>query len=111
MRSFEVSVWNSLKAENRCGQCHGKDGQSPTFADASDVNIAYSFAVPIVNLQDPASSLMVTKFDIGHTCWEQFDSVCADAIESMISNWAGVSGDVVTERAIQLSAPAIKKSG
>jgi len=111
VRSFEVNVWNSLKAENRCGQCHGNAGQTPTFADASDVNIAYSFAVPLVDLQDPASSLMVTKVAAGHNCWEQFNSVCADSIESMISNWAGVSADTTTARAIQLTAPAIKDPG
>jgi hypothetical protein len=111
VRSFEVNVWSSLKAENRCGQCHGNAGQSPTFADASDVNIAYSSAVPLVNLQDPASSLMVTKVATGHNCWEQFDSVCADSIESMIGNWAGISGDATTARTIQLTAPAIKAPG
>lgn len=111
VRSFEVNVWNSLKAENRCGQCHGNAGQAPTFADASDVNIAYSFAVPLVDLQDPASSLMVTKVAAGHNCWEQFDGVCADSIESMISSWAGVSGEAITARTIQLTAPEIKNPG
>ncbi len=110
VRSFEVNLWNSLKAENRCGQCHGSL-QSPTFVDPGDVNVAYSFAVPLVDLQDPASSLLVTKVAAGHNCWEQFASVCADSIESMISNWAGVSGDVNTARVIPLTAPEIKNPG
>ncbi len=113
VRSFEVNVWSSLKADNRCGQCHfeGEAGQAPAFADSSDVNIAYSHAVPLVNLQDPASSLLVTKLESGHNCWEQFDSVCADSVESMISNWAGVPDDTTTARAITLTAPAIKNPG
>lgn len=113
VRLFEVNVWNNLKAENRCGQCHyeGDGGQSPAFAEPSDVNIAYSNAVPLVNLQDPAQSRLVTKLESGHICWEQFDSVCADSVESMISNWAGVSDDTTTARAITLTAPTIKSPG
>ena len=112
VRLFEVNMWNSLKAENRCGQCHGGDvAQSPLFAEASNVNTAYSYAVPLVNLQNPASSLIVTKVASGHNCWEQFDSVCADTIESMINSWAGVSGEGVTSRTIQLTAPTIKDPG
>ncbi len=113
VRSFEVNVWNNLKAENRCGQCHfqGDGGQAPEFAETSDVNVAYSFAVPLVNLQDPSSSLLVTKLEAGHHCWEQFDSVCADSVESMITNWAGVSDDITTARAIKLTPPPIKNPG
>ncbi len=111
VRAFEVNVWSSLKADNRCGQCHGNGGQDPTFADASDVNIAYSYAVPLVDLQDPVNSLLVTKVASGHQCWEQFDSVCADVIESMVANWAGVNGTAVSARSIQMVPPAIKNPG
>ena len=52
-RRFEINVWNNLKADNRCGQCHTQDSdqaQEPYFMERSDVNVAYSFAVPLVNL-------------------------------------------------------------
>lgn len=110
VRDFEVNVWNNLKAENRCGQCHGEGGQTPNFADASDVNVAYTEAVPLVNLQDPASSLMATKVGSGHNCWEPVDAVCADIIENMITSWAG-DEDNTTARIIQLTAPVIKNPG
>ena len=113
VRSFEVNMWTSLKADNRCGQCHfeGDGGQAPAFADSSDVNLAYSFAVPLVDFQNPAASLLVEKVANGHNCWEQFSSVCADSIESMITNWAGVPTDTTTARAIVLTAPTIKDPG
>ena len=112
-RRFEINVWNNLKAENRCGQCHtsGSDqAQEPYFMERSDVNIAYSNAVPLVNLQDPAESRLVTKVAEGHNCWLDVPSACADSIESMISNWAG-SDNTTTARAIKLTPPAIKEPG
>ena len=108
VRAFEISVWNNLKADNRCGECHGNGGQSPNFADPTDVNVAYSYAVPLVNLQDPGSSLLVTKVGSGHNCWEAVDTVCADSIEQMIVNWAGGSGEELTARVIQMTAPTIR---
>ncbi|MDJ0834165.1 MAG: LamG domain-containing protein [Gammaproteobacteria bacterium] len=110
VRDFEVNVWNSLKLEERCGNCHGNSGQSPTFADATDVNLAYAQAVPLVNMQDPSSSVLVTKVGAGHNCWLASDSACADSIENMITAWAGVS-DTTTARVIQLTAPTIKDPG
>ncbi|MCP4077810.1 MAG: LamG domain-containing protein [Gammaproteobacteria bacterium] len=112
-RDFEVNLWNNLKTENRCGQCHAdiSGGQAPYFADPANVNTSYAAALPLVNLSDPSSSLLVTKVEAGHNCWEQFDSVCADSIKSMISNWAGLPSDTTTARAIKLTAPAIKTPG
>ena len=112
-RRFEVNVWNNLKAENRCGQCHtstSSQAQEPYFMERSDVNIAYSNAVPLVNLQEPEQSRLVTKVAEGHNCWLDVDTACADSIESMIANWAG-SENTTTARAIQLTAPAIKEPG
>ena len=113
VRDFEVSLWNSLKARDRCGECHfdGEGGQAPAFADPGNVNNAFSFAVPLVNLQDPSSSRLVSKVAEGHNCWEKFPSVCADSIESMIANWAGESVDTLTARSITLKAPEIKNPG
>jgi hypothetical protein len=110
VRSFQINVWENLVSNNRCGQCHGDSGQAPTFANASDVNAAYSEAVPLVDLTDPGSSLLVTKVGAGHNCWETLDSACADAIENMIIRWAGTDG-ADSVRQIQLEAPVIKDPG
>lgn len=109
VRRFEVNLWNNLKAENRCGQCHGK-GQKPDFANQTDVNLAYSEAVPNVNLLDPSSSLLVTKVGSGHNCWLTSDIACADSIEQMVINWSN-GASTATVRTIKLTAPAIKDPG
>ncbi len=109
-RAFEINVWNNLKSRNRCGQCHGENGQAPTFANAANVNAAYAEAVPLVNLADASSSRLVTKVGSGHNCWETVDSVCADAIENMISNWSGADSGS-SSRLIELNAPPIRNPG
>ncbi len=109
VRAFQINVWQYLKAQNRCGQCHGL-GQKPAFADPNDVNIAYSEAVPNVSLVDPSQSLLVTKVGGGHNCWLTSDIACADSIEQMITNWAGGTASS-TMRQIPLTAPTIKDPG
>lgn len=109
VRRFEVNLWNNLKAENRCGQCHGK-GQNPDFVNLTDVNLAYSNAVPLVSLVDPSSSLLVTKVGSGHNCWLTSNVACADSIEQMIITWAGGT-NLATVRTIKLTAPAIRSPG
>ena len=54
VRAFEVNLWNFLKANNRCGQCHA-NGQQPDFVNTNDVNLAYAKAVPLVSFVDPSS--------------------------------------------------------
>lgn len=112
VRKFEVNVWNNLKADNRCGQCHSSDGnnQAPFFAETSDVNVAYSAAISFVDLQTPSNSILVTKVGTGHNCWEAVDSVCADNIKNMINSWSGATS-TTTFREITLTAPEIKDPG
>ena len=111
VRKFQLAVWNNLKASNRCGQCHAPAQAAATypFADASNVNTSYASVIPFVNQQDPANSILVTKVGSGHQCWEPVDSVCADSIENMITNWVGQSDDT-TARIIQLTAPDVLKN-
>ena len=109
VRAYQQSVWVNLKAENRCGQCHGS-GQSPTFVNPDDINAAYAEALTIVNQRDPANSLMVTKVGGGHNCWLDSELACADSIERMINNWNG-NTDTDTVRQIELMAPVIKDPG
>ena len=110
VRAFENNVWNNLRSQNRCGQCHASGGQSPHFVDETNINSAYSAAVPLVNLAEPASSLLVTKVAGGHNCWEPLDNICADTIENMISAWAGEE-DGDNTRSIELTAPSIRAPG
>ncbi len=107
--SFETNFWTFLKEENRCGQCHRSD-QAPYFVDFSDVNAAYSEAIAYADLQDPASSIFVTKVGSGHNCWLASTAACATNIEQMITNWATDSA-VTSARLIQLTAPTIKSPG
>jgi len=114
VRAFEIYLWENLKADNRCGQCHGV-GQVPAFVDLSDVNTAYTNALPLVDLQDPAGSRLVAKVGLGHNCWlglvlqTDFDA-CAANVEAMITNWAGSIGSL-SARTINLTAPTIKDPG
>ena len=112
IRSFQLNFWNFLKEDNRCGQCHSAGGQPRTFADKTDVNAAYSQAIQIVSLLDPASSQIVDKAATGHNCWlgQGAGQACADNIEQMIINWANDS-NVTSARLIQLTPPTIKPPG
>jgi len=113
IRAFEINLWNNLKPENRCGQCHGS-GQSPTFVDIGDVNTAYLKALPLVDFQDPAGSRLATKVGGGHNCWLGTTTIdlaaCASIVEQMVTNWAGTIGSL-SVRTINLTAPPIKDPG
>ena len=106
--NFKRSVWDNLVTQDKCGSCHGADGQSPTFVNEQDVNSAYSQAKKIVNLSDPSDSLMVTKVADGHNCWLSSNSACADILTTYITNWAGGGGSAKT---VELRAPALKDPG
>lgn len=115
VRAFETNLWNNIKSATRCGQCHGEGQTAPTFANANDVNLAYAEVFgyaggSLVNLTSPSTSMLVTQVAGGHNCWETEASVCADAIESMISNWAGTDNSS-SSTAITLTAPTIKDPG
>jgi len=109
IHSFQLNFWEFLKADNRCGQCHGV-GQEPTFVDLNDVNKAYSKAIQYANLTNPATSRFVSKVGGGHQCWLTSLPACATTIEQMISNWATAS-NVTSARTIQLTAPAQRNPG
>jgi len=112
IRSFQQNFWVFLKEDNRCGGCHSAGGQPPAFVDKIDINAAYSKAIQIVSMIDPASSQIVAKAATGHNCWlgQSAGQACADNIEQMIINWANDS-NVTSARLIQLTAPTIKDPG
>lgn len=102
--AFMTSLWNNVKVNNRCGGCHGADGQVPTFARQDDVNLAYGAAITLVDLASPEDSRLVTKVGGGHNCWLDGNSTCAAILTAYIEAWAG--GTVSTSsREITLTAP------
>ncbi|MDZ7668827.1 MAG: LamG domain-containing protein [Gammaproteobacteria bacterium] len=109
VQSFKLHVWDNLVPNNRCGSCHN-DEQSPRFVRADDINLAYETANSLVDLTDPAMSLLVTKVRGGHNCWLAEPNACADIIESFIENWAGDTlGGVAKE--VRLIAPPQQAPG
>jgi len=111
VQAFRLSLWENIKANNRCGGCHNasQPGQTPQFARNDDVNLAYQAANSIVNLSQPDQSRMVTKVAGGHNCWLASAAACADTLTVWIRNWAGASATGGTQ--IQLTAPTIKEVG
>ncbi|HKW82254.1 MAG TPA: LamG domain-containing protein, partial [Burkholderiaceae bacterium] len=104
-----INLWENIKANNRCGSCHGAGGQTPQFARNDDVNLAYQAANTVVNLSQPDQSRMVQKVAGGHNCWLQSPAACGDTLTVWIRNWAGASATGGTT--IQLQAPVIKEVG
>jgi len=109
IRAFQVNVWEPLRDSNRCGACHIEGGQSPMFVRQDDVNSAYTEANPLINLDSPAASRLVTKVGegpTGHNCWLPSVAACQTAITGYIQNWA--DGTSSSGREIQLVAPTAR---
>ncbi|MGD8910700.1 MAG: LamG domain-containing protein, partial [Chromatiales bacterium] len=103
IQNFRISLWEPLRAQNRCGACHGTAGQAPLFVRDDDVNLAYEAVNSYINRAQPDESALVTKVANGHNCWEASDSACADIITNYIEAWVGTGA--VTGREIELEAP------
>ncbi len=108
VQSFKTNVWDNIG--DKCGNCHGTNGQSPTFARNDDINLAYSEAISVVDLNSPENSRLVTKVGGGHNCWEASNAACAAIMTAFIQNWVGGAGDN-QGRQIELIAPTIKDAG
>ncbi len=103
IQNFRISLWEPLRAENRCGACHNTGGQAPQFVREDDVNLAYEAVNAYINRSQPDESALVTKVGNGHNCWEASDSACAAIITNYIEAWVGTGA--ITGREIQLEAP------
>jgi hypothetical protein len=103
IQGFRVSLWEPLRAQNRCGACHNTGGQAPLFVREDDVNQAYEAVNPYINRSEPDESSLVTKVANGHNCWEASNSACATIITNYIESWVG--GDANAGRQIELEAP------
>jgi len=113
VQAFALNFWNNVRTQNRCGQCHNatSPAQMPNFARSDDVNLAYAQANTVVNLQQPSTSLIVSKVSGGHNCWLADPSACGQILTTWITNWAGASGAGGTGTQIQLVAPPLQAVG
>lgn len=109
IQNFRVSLWEPLRAENRCGGCHNTGGQAPLFVREDDVNQAYEAVNPYINRDQPDESAMVTKVASGHNCWEASSSACASIITNYIEAWVGTGA--TTGREIELEPPVDRVVG
>jgi hypothetical protein len=112
VQAFEVSFWNNVRVQNRCGQCHNatSPAQMPNFARSDNVNLAYAQANTVVNLASPSTSLVVTKVSGGHNCWLADPTACGQILTTWISNWAGATG-ASSATQVQLQAPPVVSVG
>jgi len=108
VQNFKLAVWDNLATPERCGACHIQGQQSPSFARFDDINQAYSISNPLINLNNPALSLLVSKVAQGHNCWLSDNSACADIMVTWINAW---KGDAQTATTVQLTAPTAVKPG
>jgi hypothetical protein len=111
VQAFEVNLWQNINASNRCGGCHNPTGQTPQFARADDVNLAYSAALGVVNLTQPDQSRLVTKVGGGHNCWLSSPQACADIMTTWIRNWAGGASAGGGASQVVLTAPVDRTVG
>ena len=102
VRNFKLHLWDNIARADRCGSCHMDDGQSPEFARADDINLAYTTTNTYVNLQDPPASRLVTKVASGHGCWSTNLGFCAEKLSEWIAAWAAQSGIELTETALRV---------
>src|SRR6202522_359022 len=112
IQAFQVSFWNNVRAQHRCGQCHNSTtpAQMPNFARSDNVNLAYTQANTVVNLASPSQSLIVTKVSGGHNCWLADSSACGQILTTWISNWASATGAASSPQ-VQLTAPPVQSVG
>jgi len=112
VQAFEVNLWNNIRGQNRCGQCHNATtpAQMPNFARSDNVNLAYAQANIVVNLAQPSASMMVTKVSGGHNCWLADNSACGTILTTWISNWANATG-AASATTVQLTAPPVQSVG
>ena len=114
VQAFEINLWANINSTNRCGGCHNATtpAQMPNFARADNVNLAYAQANLVVNLQQPSTSMMVTKVAGGHNCWLADPNACGSILTTWITNWANAAnGGTTTQATVQLVAPPIQTVG
>ena len=112
VQAFEINLWNNIRGQNRCGQCHNATtpAQMPNFARSDNVNLAYAEANTVVNLAQPSTSVMVVKVSGGHNCWLADASACGQILTTWITNWANATG-AASATSVALVAPPNESVG
>jgi hypothetical protein len=99
---FLTAFYNNVVPH--CGGCHKTGGQGKTpFADPDNVNTAYNAALTVVNLQNPATSLVVSRVNSGHNCWDISNEVCRTQMQGYVEKWA--AGGASSSTSVKLNAP------
>jgi Concanavalin A-like lectin/glucanases superfamily len=109
VQAFKLNLWQNIIPSNRCGGCHHAGGQSPMFARADDVNLAYQAALPLVNVSNPSQSTLVLKVGGGHNCWVADPSACAATMLVWIQAWIGAGSSSTTS--VTLVPPPVQAAG
>jgi len=109
VQAFRISLWENVRGNDRCGNCHDSGGQAPQFARSDDVNAAYQQASAAVDRDNPSQSIIVSKVGGGHNCWLADASACASILTRWIQEWVGASG--TGGRQIELVAPIARDPG
>jgi len=114
IKAFKKELWEKVSPSSVCGRCHRSDAdstnrQTPYFADWLDVNIAYDEVVsktpPLVDLLNPADSILVKRVAGGHQCWLSTSSQCANEMTKYIEAWANGSKKGTTEVEFSIEPP------
>ncbi len=112
IQQFKINFYDPLAGNDRCGECHTPGGQGRTaFVDQGNVNNAWQAARSVVNLDDPASSAVVTRVADGHNCWlaPGQEQTCATTITGYVERWAADA--VQTTSTVQLAPRRILRPG
>ncbi len=108
VQNFKLNVWDNLADTTKCGACHVQGNQAPFFVRNDDINEAYTITNTLVNRDDPAQSLLITKVAGGHNCWAASISACTGNMETWIESWLSVDQ---TANEIVLEAPVAREVG
>ncbi len=110
---FQQEFWSNARTTDRCGSCHNESvGRTPMFVRSDNVNMAYDAAIGVVDVVQPAASLIVTKVysdGNGHNCWVPDAGVCQTIMTTWIENWLGDAAG--GGRSIILTPPASSPPG
>ncbi|MFC4698760.1 LamG domain-containing protein [Glaciecola siphonariae] len=108
VQDFKLNVWDNLATQDKCAACHVQGEQSPAFARNDDINDAYAITNTLVDKNNVANSLLITKVAGGHNCWLSSNSACADIMTTWIEAWLDKDQSAT---AITLEAPAPRAVG
>lgn len=111
LQSFQTTVYAFGQMQG-CVKCHSAN-VNPQWMNP-DLTLAYTFAKPLLNIDDPTNSIFATYVANNHCN----DSICADSnnitvIQDLLSQWAlveksGDSGSQTTSEGLPLSSPVYK---